>query len=244
MSGRRAAVGAGASSGPDGAPSHSPVTVWRIPLDAAGPPDDEALSALSAAERARAARFATDKLRHRWLHGHVAMRRILARELGVMPRDLAYATGPHGKPHLASPAGTGLEFSYSDAERVALLAVSRAGPVGVDIEPILRPVEVEAIIATHFTPRERAAVLAADGEVRRAAFFRIWTRKEAVLKAIGAGLSFGLAGIDVLDDRASVAAGPEAAQGPWALHDLPTDPAHRAALATRPRTAWRWAPPP
>ncbi len=217
------------------------VTVWRISLDGASPPDDGALHELSTDERTRAARFATDALRRRWLHGHVATRRILAHELGVAPRAIAYALGPHGKPHLASPAGTGLEFSYSDAEQVALLAVSRAGPIGVDIEPVHRAVEVEEIAATRFAPREREVVLAAAGDARVDAFFRIWTRKEAVLKAIGAGLAFGLAAIDVLDDRAVVTAPESGGDSTWLVHDLPAGPAHRAALATPPGTTWRWA---
>lgn len=209
------------------------VTVWRIALDATEPPDAAAVAELSEAERARAARFATDALRNRWLHGHSAMRRILARDLGVEPGHVEYGVGVHGKPFVARPSGAAIEFSYSDAADAALLAVSRAGPVGVDIEPIDRPAEVEAIAESRFAPSERDALRGLAGGARAERFFRIWARKEAALKATGIGLSVGLASVAVPVDAAIVPAAAFAMPGSterWSLEDLDVGPGSVAAL--------------
>ena len=173
------------------------ITVWRIALDAARPPDAHLMAELSAAERERAARFATDPLRNRWLHGHVAMRTILARELAIPARDIAYLTGEHGKPQLAWHGPPPVDFSFSDVESIALLAVSRGGPVGVDVETVRENVAITPISESRFAIAERDAVRDAPESERAARFYRIWTRKEAALKAIGVGLSQGLARFSV-----------------------------------------------
>ncbi len=173
------------------------ITVWRIALDAARPPDTHLVAQLSEAERERAARFATDSLRNRWLHGHVAMRTILSRELSMPAREVAYLTGEHGKPMLAWNGPPPLDFSFSDVESMALLAVSRGGPVGVDVETIRENVALTPISESRFAIAERDAVRDAPEAERAARFYRIWTRKEAALKAIGIGLSQGLARFSV-----------------------------------------------
>jgi 4'-phosphopantetheinyl transferase len=199
------------------------ITVWRIALDAAQPPDARLVAELSESERDRAARFATDPLRNRWLHGHVAMRMILAREAGIPPRELIYLTGEHGKPVLAWNGPPPVDFSFSDVESLALLAVSRAGPVGVDVETIRENVAITPISESRFAIAERDAVRDAPEAERAARFYRIWTRKEAALKAIGVGLAQGLARFAV-----PVAATPQSAaplvipddRHAWVLDDL------------------------
>jgi phosphopantetheinyl transferase/N-acetylglutamate synthase-like GNAT family acetyltransferase len=191
---------------------------------------------LSEEERARAARFATDAIRNRWLHGHVAMRRILAREAGVPPSAIGYGTGEHGKPFVASPAGTGIEFSYSDAEDLALLAVSRRGPLGVDVERLDPGVESDAIAESRFAARERDALRQTPSGERPARFVRLWARKEAALKAIGIGLPFGLAKVEVPVDSAlacAVEISIEGSSSRWWVEDIDV-PSPFAAAIVRP----------
>lgn len=237
MSGAVRAGGAGAPSVAEGAPSRPVVSVWRIPLDPHAPPPAAAVATLSDAERARAAQFATDALRHRWLHGHVAVRRILASVLGVAPGAIAYGAGASGKPFVASPAGTGLEFNYSDSADLALLAVTTAGPVGVDVEA-LRPVpEFEAITARFFSAEERTALLALPEAERRGAFHRVWARKEAYIKAVGDGLGHGLHRFAVTHERGDARfvhldGSREAAAG-WTLAEVEVASGYEGAVAIR-----------
>lgn len=190
----------GAALGESGAPSRlsdssgsSTVTVWRIALDPVRAPAAEAVAELSDDERVRAARFATEALKSRWLHGHVATRRILAAELGVAPQALVYGAAAAGKPFVESPVGSGLEFSFSDSGELALLAVGRGAALGVDVE-LRRPLtDLEGIAERFFALEEQAALFALPESEREAAFYRLWTRKEAYIKAIGIGLGHPLA---------------------------------------------------
>ena len=213
------------------------ITVWRIALHAARPPDEASCTILSAAERARAARFLRDTDRNRWLHGHVALRHILGDALSAPPDSITYATGPHGKPRLASPADSGLEFNFSDSGDFALAAVSTGGAVGVDIEACRPQPDLEAIARSHFSGEEAAALLALPQSEREAAFYRIWTRKEAYLKALGAGLSYGLGRFamthDATDVRLLHVDGDVTEASDWSVRAIDVPSGYTGALAAR-----------
>lgn len=213
----------------------SVITVWRIPLAPVAAPTEAELATLSDAERERAARFRFDRDRSRWLVAHVQTRAILGAELGVVPSEIRYAFGPKGKPSLAWPERSGVEFNLSDSGDLALLAISRSAPVGVDVEFIKPMPDLAAIAASHFAAEERETLLALPDAEQLGAFYRIWTRKEAYIKAVGTGLSHGL-------DRFAVSVGPAAPRfvhldgdtaraARWSLINVPTFGPYLGALA-------------
>jgi 4'-phosphopantetheinyl transferase len=104
------------------------------------------------------------------------MRAILGGYAGSDPAALSFHYNAFGKPHLAG----GPHFNISHAEDLALLALSTAGPVGIDVESLDREMDFESVSRRYF-PELVAAY--------PAAFFEAWTRREACLKAIGVGLS-------------------------------------------------------
>ncbi|MEA2704631.1 MAG: 4-phosphopantetheinyl transferase, partial [Actinomycetota bacterium] len=159
-------------------PDASTVHVVRADLDAGTA--DEAL--LSADERARAARLRTPLLRQRFTTARGYLRHMLAGLLDVPPKDVDLDAGPHGKPALAAPHPP-LEFNLSHAGGVALYAFSRHAPVGIDVERARDDLPWERMAARYFAPEEAASIDTSD------AFFACWTRKEAVVKATGTGLS-------------------------------------------------------
>jgi 4'-phosphopantetheinyl transferase len=174
------------------------VHVWRVALDA----EPEPLRALlSRDERERAERFHRDVHRRRFVAAHAALRLILGAYLDLAPDALAFALGEHGKPSLRQPLdpdGARLEFNLSHSGDLALVAVARDHPVGVDVE---RWSEVEHLeLAERFfsrTERDALRALASVAEQLDAGFFAAWTRKEAYLKATGHGISRGLHHFDV-----------------------------------------------
>jgi 4'-phosphopantetheinyl transferase len=222
-----------------GAADAATVRVWRIALDPLRAPDAAALAELSEEERARASRFATDALRNRWLHGHVATRRIIARELGVAPAAIRYGAESAGKPFVAAPARSGLEFSFSDSGDLALLAVGRGCALGADVE-WRRPLSDLAGVAERFFAAEECAALFALPEAaREAGFYRLWTRKEAYIKALGTGLGHALAKfvvtIAIGDARLVSVDGDRAAAAQCALRSIDVGADHEGALvALRP----------
>lgn len=165
-------------------PAPAPVRLWMVTLDAV--PSAAGIASLSEAERTRAQRFAFEHLKRRYFASHVALRETLAECTGVTAVDQRFTEGPFGKPALANAA---CAFNMSHSDDVALIAVAPSGEIGVDVE-VLRPVnDAIALAERNFTPTEHQQVLNAPPEQRDLVFLRIWTRKEACLKAVGSGFS-------------------------------------------------------
>ena len=141
---------------------------------------------LSTEEWERAARFVFDPDRIRWTAIRVAARRILASHLNTEPASIDWKTGEGGKPHI--PSGE-LEFNLSHSGELAGLAVSTAGPVGIDLEPVSRATELPECEESFCHPGELRN-LPKEPSLRALALLELWTAKEALLKAHGTGLSF------------------------------------------------------
>lgn len=165
------------------------VHVWQATLDELALPDGVLRSFLAPDEQTRADRFrfrrdASRFVRRRWL-----LRRLLA-AYGADPGTATFATGPNGKP--SSPAATSVRFSASSSGGLAVVAVARHTDIGVDLER-LRPVgDRELLAQSTMTANERSELAAVAGEGEGghdAAFLRLWTVKEAFMKALGTGLS-------------------------------------------------------
>jgi 4'-phosphopantetheinyl transferase len=176
------------------------VHVWRIRLD---PPGDQADSweLLSDEERRRASRLVQQRHRRRFVAAHSALRRILGGYTARHARELEFTRGEHGKPALATANGDSrrLEFNLSHSADLALVAVARERPVGVDLERWEREMDHLALATRFFSPAERASLgaLAERRDDLVHGFFAAWSRKEAYLKARGEGVMRGLHHFDV-----------------------------------------------
>lgn len=149
---------------------------------------------LSDDEKLRADRFVRRRDRTRWIVAHGVLRHVLGRYCGIDPRAIAFVHGAAGKPSL-SQVGTQralTTFNLAHSHDRALLAVSRDREIGVDLEQMRDDFDPLPIAREFFFGAELAAIQAAPPDLRRDAFFRHWTAKEAILKAHGAGLSLAL----------------------------------------------------
>lgn len=202
------------------------------------------LSELSDAERRRTASFVRPTDGITYASAHVALRRLLGGYLGLPARDVPFVrepcpgcAKPHGRPAVAHPDPP-LHFSLAHSHGVAAVAVSRT-VIGVDVERLPRDETVE-VCAPALHPGEQEELTGLGTEERRAAFGRMWTRKEAFLKALGTGLSRD-PGHDYLG------ADPRRRPDGWTLLDLPSGPRHNAAVAVLggppTRVVLRWLPP-
>ena len=176
------------------------VHVWRVALD-----DEARVDAswrlLSPDEQARAQRLHLAAHRRRFVLAHGALRALLAGYLDAAPSAITYVVGAHGKPSLAARDGTcaNVEFNLSHSEDIALIAVARGQPVGVDVQHWSEAVEHLRLAERFFSPHERDALRALTQEAEQVAgaFFAAWTRKEAYVKATGYGIARGLHHFDV-----------------------------------------------
>jgi len=136
-------------------------------------------------ERERAARFRLPRIRDQFIAARGRLRALLGQYLGLAPRTVPVRYADGGKPHL--PPDYTLHFNLSHTDGLAVFAVGRAR-VGVDVERA-RPIpDAAALVDRFFSRREGELFRALPAAVRPAAFLRAWTRKEAVLKAIGRGV--------------------------------------------------------
>jgi phosphopantetheinyl transferase len=152
----------------------------------------DALAVLDPNERERFERYENADVARRFAVGRLRLREMLGSLLGVPAAAVPITLGLHGKPALARAAqGGSLRFSVAHCDELLLVAVTRLGDVGVDVERI-REIERWSRVADRvFGPTDRAAIgrEIASGDDPSAVFFRFWCRGEAELKAIGCGIS-------------------------------------------------------
>jgi 4'-phosphopantetheinyl transferase len=161
---------------------------------------------LESDETARAARFVMDVHRNRFIAGRAMLRDLIAGYLEQPPQSIRFAYNEWGKPAIAPGfAQLDLRFNLSHSGDLAMYAFAIARDVGVDIEMIRADAAGDRIAENYFSPAEVTMLRALPADRQVEAFFNCWTRKEAYVKARGAGLSIDLKSFDV-----SLAPGEEA----------------------------------
>jgi 4'-phosphopantetheinyl transferase len=227
------------------------IHVWNVRLD-----DDDhqatagSLRLLDDEERARAARFASERDRVRFIQAHGVLRQVLAGYCDADAASLAFASNRHGKPSLVPRTNARhLHFSLSHSGDRCMLAVRRDHPIGVDVEKLRDLPQAIAIAQRWFTPVESAALAVLQGTERRDAFFVLWAHKEAMVKALGVSLPANLGRIAFDLDRlgkpqlAAWKRDRSIAQR-WCVVGLDPAPSQVAAVASaqpiRSLTSWNW----
>jgi 4'-phosphopantetheinyl transferase len=171
---------------------------------------------------------------HRQL-GRVPLRRVLAAYVGVAPEALELVEGSHGRPALASGQDPSLGFNWSHSGGHAAIAIGRHIVPGIDIEHRRHRPRALSIAQRFFCADEAVALAGLPTSATEAAFLDLWTAKEAVLKALGRGLAFGLDRLSVacVDGRLSLRRLDGERVSAWQLQQLPLDASLTAALAWR-----------
>jgi 4'-phosphopantetheinyl transferase len=159
---------------------------------------DEAQLLLSDEEKQRADRFVFDRDRNRFIVARATLRTLLAERLKVSPESIELSYGEYGKPYLSGRfAYSELSFNVSHSQDVALYAITCGREIGVDVEAIAEMNDRDEVAGQCFSAREIDAYRSLDEEDRTLGFYNCWTRKEALVKALGDGLNFSLADFDV-----------------------------------------------
>lgn len=168
--------------------------LWLFSLDRPSFPIDAVEACLADDERERARRFHFDVHRRRFISGRGQLRLLLARYTDVPAEALSFVYGPQGKPRIVLPdtAGGKLEFNLSHTEGFGLLGVTMCGAIGVDIEAVRAMKDAGDVARDNFSPEEVATWEQLPPDERSDGFFACWTRKEAIVKALGGGLSIAL----------------------------------------------------
>ncbi len=203
---------------------------------------EEALALMSDDERERAQKFIRGKdeyIASRWL-----LRKVIGVYLQQPPKSLVFSRTEKGKPYLANHA---LQFNLSHSGHWALLAVANQMELGVDIEQIKDSRDLLGIAENYYHPDEFAQLQQRPGDEQTPYFYQLWTLKEALLKALGLGISAGLENLNFsLGSTISVELSPvlrqQSVTDKWQFHQWQLSDGDYCALAAAspelPTTHW------
>lgn len=197
------------------------IHLWSVDLDTFRGDD-----CLSEDERDRARRFHFERDRRRYIAGRSGLRKLLGEYLQQDPKTIRFEYGPAGKPFLA-----GISFNLAHSGNRGLIGIAREGQLGVDIEEVREISDLDDLAKSVFAPGELERWRQLTGSERVCAFYRIWTRKEAYLKASGEGIATRLQSFEVNFAANEPAAIVRGAEGAWMLRDVATEPSFAAAVA-------------
>ncbi len=217
-------------------PDHN-VQVWGVALDRYLPFLADFSALLSPDEQERAARFYFDRHRNRYIVARGILRLLLGGYLEIEPEEIQFQYQACGKPFLpAEPGVRELHFNLSHSENYALIASSWNRRVGVDVEH-LRPLPgADSIAGELFCLSEIKLLARQEEEEKQHTFFKLWTAKEAFVKAIGEGLKVPLNQIEVILSPIMPASiifrnGNRREAGNWRVELFNPTPGRQAALA-------------
>ncbi|WP_118185410.1 4'-phosphopantetheinyl transferase family protein [Paraburkholderia phosphatilytica] len=172
------------------------VALWHVHVPAGPHAWARLAPSLAPDERDRALRYRRDEDRLRFAATRAALRAQLGNVTGIPPLDLRFGHEPHGRPMLDGHPH--LSFNVSHAGSHALIAISAARRVGVDIELLDPTLDWQPLVGLVCSDDEGVALARCNEEsLRRAAFLRCWTAKEALLKALGLGIAEALRDLSV-----------------------------------------------
>ena len=176
-------------------PPHD-VHVWS---QATGAFDEAAIAAaasvLSDDERARYRRFRFAHDARDYAAAHALLRATLSRYGDRAPERWRFDKTANGKPFLIDRDASGKSFSLSHTNGMVACVVAAGVDIGIDVECVDRDVDVSAVATRFFAPAEAAHLAQLDAEARRDRFFDLWTLKEALVKALGAGMALSLSAL-------------------------------------------------
>ena len=217
----------------------SEVHLWKMNLDLSREQVEKQYMILSEDEKKRANSFKFEIHKNRFIIARSTMKLILSRYLNLPPEKIKFKYNAYGKPQLVNELKSeGLEFNLSHSENLAIYGISRHHLVGVDLE-YLRPMkEAEKLAERFFCSREFEAIKSLSIDKKEKAFFKLWTAKEAYLKAIGKGISGGLEQIEIsLKEPMELIKVPENAQSCWELLSFTPHPNYIAAMVVEGKKA-------
>jgi 4'-phosphopantetheinyl transferase len=209
--------------------------VWSGSLALTEKQAAESFYLLSKDEQERAWRLRVPLARQQFIASRSMLRQILSQYLDHPPQTLGFSYTKHGKPYLQTTYSTHLQFNLTHSHEKALIAVGLNCRVGIDLEYV--PVttsngDKQGVAERFFNIEEKQTLQQLLPADRPTYFYRIWSRKEAVIKAIGKGLSIPLASFSVAAINKTIVL----EEQPWTVidlaNDLIDDHAYQAALAS------------
>lgn len=207
------------------------VQVWRIRIPDTEVGVDSDFNVLSAAEKDRASRFVQHEDAQRYVVAHTALRQLLSQLTGIAPRQLVFTKNEFSKPALAPQHNrANIHFNLSHSGQYVIIGLSKH-PIGVDIEWININFKHQNLLPHYFSTTEAALINEAPNP--SAAFYNNWTRKEALVKAIGIGLTGDILDLPCLTGSHDIDI--PIVVNDWNISTFPVDALHVSSVACNSR---------
>ncbi len=213
------------------------VHVWRSQLDLPAPITEWLASFLARDEQTRVQGLKHHHDRTEYIVARGLLRVILSNYLRKQPGELHFGYEDYGKPFLmCEPSDDSLSFNASHSGGIGLVAVTHRAKIGIDIECIRPRIAAMQMAELYFSDMEVRTLRSLPDDLRLAAFYRAWVRKEAYVKARGGGLSLDLQSFAVSLAPAEPAAllsvdGHLCDGSSWSLQDVEVGDGFAAAVA-------------
>jgi 4'-phosphopantetheinyl transferase len=163
--------------------------LWSVPLDKCPSPMSDMRQTLAPDERERADRYRRDDVRRRFVVARGSLRSLLSKYVHMPPDRILFDYNASGKPRLRHSPVTDFQFNLAHSGELAVIAITLGCEVGVDVEQLREVPHWHEIAERYFHPSELAALENLPAAAQLPSFLQCWTGKEAVLKAIGAGVT-------------------------------------------------------
>ncbi|MYJ86093.1 MAG: 4'-phosphopantetheinyl transferase superfamily protein [Rhodobacteraceae bacterium] len=166
------------------------IIVIHIDLMADGDCEEKAIIWLDQKEKERLQRYRYGRTRRQYCLCRSAMRHLLCCFLNSRNEKLSFDTNNYGKPIPlidGKPASASVNLSHSGNH--GLVGIAPGGQLGIDLEVPVPLENLEGIGQMVFTGEEQSELASASGMEKINLFYRLWTLKEALIKALGTGFS-------------------------------------------------------
>ncbi len=214
------------------------VTVIHVNLAPDAMREAAAVSLLDDSERERSDRFRSVRARRDFVLCRAALRVSLAERLSCSCGQLSFGFLEHGKPYaMLADRSVDVAFNVSHGGRHGLIAIADKACVGVDVEERAPQRDFDGIGSLVYGPEERRLLGIASGQEKVQFFYRLWSMKEALIKALGTGFALSPSGFEVPEpmlrgERSGVFRFPHLPSQAWWIQDL-GEPRFAAALSYR-----------
>jgi len=201
------------------------IDIWLCHLKDLSKNIDEFYSLLAKDERERADKLKIEDKRKQYIITRGSLRQRLGSLTNLEPKDFVFEYMEHGKPVLANdPRYADITFNISHSNDFSLIAITLKQVIGIDIEKINPDSDHQQLVTRFFSMVEQSEFQALPEKIKAKAFCACWTRKEAFIKAVGDGVSYGLDNFDVSIDPENQSSKINLHQDSdetWSVHHLP-----------------------
>lgn|SRR3990167_10062168 len=203
------------------------VDIWAATLNIEPSQEQKYLSFLNQDEILRANRFHFSIHRQRFIAARGILRKLLGKYLNLEPQKIEFTYGPHNKPFLHFPSSMLLQFNLAHSDEMAIFAFTKHHAIGIDIEKI-EDKNHDALARRFFSDAENQYLIQLPHDERIRYFYYLWSRKEALIKAVGKGLSIPLSSFSVISSNTERFT---LENKSWHLESIAVNPHYAAAFA-------------